>query len=49
MVSGGIKEFGLSNLVFSSGTMNNFAYKQFLIFLKKDMDSLKEKHNFEKI
>ena len=48
MVAGGISEFGLLNLVFCSGTMNNFAYKQFLIFLKKDMDNLKEKHNLEK-
>ena len=33
MVTGGISEFGLSNLVFCSGTMNNFSYKQFLLIL----------------
>ena len=30
MVAGGISKVGLSNLVFCSGTMNNFAYKQFV-------------------
>ena len=48
MVAGGISEYGLSNLVFCSGTMNNFSYKQFLLFLKKDMDNLKEKNLLEK-
>ena len=48
MVAGGISEFGLSNLVFYFGTMNNFSYKQFLSFLKKDMDKFKENFNLEK-
>ena len=43
MVAGGISKYGLSNLIFCSGTMNKFSYKQFLLFLKKDMDNLKEK------
>ena len=34
--------------MFCSGTMNNFSYKQFLLFLKKDMDKLKENFNSEK-
>ena len=33
MVAGGISKFGLSNLVFCSGTMNNFSYWQFLLFI----------------
>ena len=48
MVAGRISEFGLSNLVFYSGTMNNIAYKQFLMLLKKEMDNLNEKQNFVK-
>ena len=47
MVTGGITKYGLSNLVFCSGTMNNFAYKQFLLFLKKNMDNIKAKFNLE--
>lgn len=42
MVAGGISKYGLSNLVFCSGTQNNFSYKQFLIFLKDDMDKIKK-------
>ena len=45
MIAGGISKFGLSNLVFCSGTMNNFSYKQFLLFLKQDMEELKKKNN----
>ena len=45
MVERGISKFGLSNLVFCSGTMNNFSYKQFLLFLKQDMEELKQKNN----
>ena len=48
MVAGGICRYGLSNLVFCSGTMNNFAYKQFLLFIKEDMDKIKSKFNLEK-
>ena len=48
MVAGGISQYGLSNLVFCSGTMNKFSYKQFLLFLKKDMDNLKEKYSLNK-
>ena len=45
MIAGGISKFGLSNLVFCSRTMNNFSYKQFLPFLKQDMEELKKKNN----
>ena len=34
MVAGGISRYGLSNLVFCSGAMNNFNYKQFLLFFE---------------
>ena len=40
MVAGGISRYGLSNLVFCSRAMNNFNYKQFLLFLKKDMEEI---------
>ena len=42
MIAGGICKYGLSNLVFCSGTQNNFSYKQFLLFMKKDMEKIKE-------
>ena len=45
IIAGGISKFGLSNLVFCSGTMNNFSYKQFLLFLKQDMEEIKQKNN----
>ena len=48
MVDGGITKYGLSNLVFCSGTMNNFSYKQILLFLKQDMEFIKKKFNLPK-
>ena len=48
MVAGGITKYGLLNLVFCSGTMNNFSYKQFLLFLKQDMEGIKQRYNVEK-
>ena len=48
MVAGGISQYGLYNLVFCSGSMNKFSYKQFLLFLKKDMDNLKKKYSLDK-
>lgn len=48
MVAGGICKDGLSNLVFCSGTMKNFSHKQFLIFLKRDMEQNKLKNNLQK-
>ena len=47
MVAGGISKYGLSNLVFQSGIQNNFSYKQFLIFLKDDMDRIKKYNNLD--
>ena len=44
MVAQSISENGLSNLVFCSRTMYNLSYKQFLLFLKNDMDNPKEKN-----
>ena len=43
MVAGGVTKYGLSNLIFCSGSMNNFSYKQFLLFIKQDIDEIKEK------
>ena len=48
MVAGGITKYGLTNLVFCSGTMNNFSYKQFLLFLKQDMENIQKKFNLQK-
>ena len=45
MIAGGICKYGLSNLVFCSGTQNNFSYKQFLLFMKNDMEKMEKEHN----
>ena len=45
MIAGGISNYWLSHLVFCSGTQNNFLYKQFLIFIKEDMDKIKKNKN----
>lgn len=45
MIAGGISKYGLSNLVFCSGTQNSFSYRQFLLFIKDDMDKIKVKNN----
>ena len=47
MIAGGICKYGLTNLVFCSGTQNNFSYKQFLLFMKKDIDKFKEDNKLE--
>ena len=44
LVSGGICCEGLSNLIFHSGTVNSFAYKQVLNFYKEDMKKFAEKY-----
>ena len=41
MIARGISKYGLSSLIFCSGTQNNFSYKQFLIFMKKDIEKIK--------
>ena len=35
-------------MVFCSGTMNNFSYKQFLLFLKKDMGQIIKEFKLDK-
>ena len=47
MVAGGITKYGLSNLIFCVGSMNNFSYKQFLLFIKKDIEDIKKKFNLK--
>ena len=47
MIAGGICHYGLTNLVFCSGTQNNFSYKQFLLFMKKDLDKFKIDNDLE--
>ena len=47
MIAGGICKYGLTNLVFCSGTQNNFSYKQFLLFMKKDIDKFQEDNKLE--
>ena len=47
MIAGGICKYGLSNLVFCSGSQNNFSYKQFLLFMKNDMEKIKEDNNLK--
>lgn len=45
MIDGGICKYGLSSLVFCSGTQNNFSYKQFLLFMKDDIEKIKKDNN----
>ena len=47
MIAGGICKYGLSNLIFCSGTQNNFSYKQFLLFMKEDMEKIQKEYNLE--
>ena len=44
LVSGGICREGLGRLIFHSGTVNSFAYKQVLNFYKEDMESFPDKY-----
>lgn len=48
MIAGGICKYGLIKSIFCSGTMNNFAYEGFLLFIKKDMDEIKNNNKLEK-
>ena len=43
MIAGGISYYGLSNIIFIEGTMNNFAYGQTLIFYNEDIEEIKRK------
>ena len=45
MIAGGISKYGLTNLVFCSGTQNNFSYRQFFLFIKKDMEKIDKENN----
>ena len=38
MIAGGVCKYGLSNLVFCSGIQNNYSYKQFLLYMKNEME-----------
>ena len=49
MINGGICIYGLSNLIFCSGTQNNFSYKQFLLFMKEDMDKIQKEYNLKEL
>ena len=40
MVAGGISYFGLTNIIFVEGTMNDFSYKQTIIFYKEDIEKI---------
>ena len=40
MISGGISKKRLGNLIFHSGNVNTFSYKQVLHFYKKDFINL---------
>ena len=47
MIAGGISKYGLSSIIFCSGTQNNFSYKQFLLFMKKDIEKIKKDNNLK--
>jgi len=43
MISGGICNEGLGKIIFHSGNVNTFAYRQVLNFYKEDLDNFKDK------
>ena len=43
MVSGGICDEGLGEIIFHGGNLNSFAYKQVLKFYKEDFDKYPSK------
>ena len=43
MVSGGICKEGLGEIIFLSGTLNSFAYKQVLKYYKEDFNKFPPK------
>ena len=45
MVSRGISYYGLTNIIFVEGTMNDFAYGQALIFFKEDIEKINRRNN----
>ena len=45
MVAGGISYFGLTNIIFVEGTMNDFAYGQALLFYKEDIEKINRENN----
>ena len=47
MIAGGVCKYGLSNLVFCSNIQNNYSYKQFLLFMKRDMEKIKKDNNLK--
>ena len=47
MIACGISKYGLSSIIFCSGTQNNFSYKQFLLFMKKDIEKIKKDNNIK--
>ena len=49
MICGGISYYGLSQLIFVEGTMNDFAYGQALLFFKEDIDKIRDKYGINLI
>ena len=45
MVAGGISYFGLTNIIFGEGTMNDFSYGQAIIFYKEDIEKINRENN----
>lgn len=45
MVAGGISYYGLTNIIFIEGTMNDFSYGQTLVFYKEDIEEINRKNN----
>ena len=45
MVAAGISYFGLINIIFIEGTMNDFAYGQTIIYYKEDIQKINRENN----
>ena len=44
MIGGGINFYGVSNLIFLDGTMNEFSYGQALLFYKDDIEKIQKEN-----
>ena len=47
MIAGGINFYGLSQLIFLDGTINEFSYGQALLFYKDDIKKIERDHNIK--
>ena len=47
MIAGGINFYGVSNLIFLDGTMNEFSYDHALLFYKDDIEKIQKENKIK--